>query len=124
MLHSFTYDSIASETKDLTDLQSNFGMKTLFKETPYPTCWGHLLNVPEFSSMSKRAISVFLQMPTKYLCENGFLLLCEIKSRKRNLMTHIDPLMTDEEQLKRISFLGLECWFIICNSKKVIKIIS
>ena len=32
-------------------------------------------------------------MPTTYLCESGFSCLCEIKSRKRNSITLIDPLM-------------------------------
>ena len=35
ILPPFTYDSITTETKDLIDLQLDFGMKTLFKETPY-----------------------------------------------------------------------------------------
>ena len=60
-----------------------------------------------------------IQMPTTYLCESGFSCLCEITSCKRNSFTPIDPLMRG--QLKRISFLGLECWLIKCNSKKVIK---
>ena len=34
ILHSFTYDGITTATKDLIDLQSDFGMKALFKETP------------------------------------------------------------------------------------------
>ena len=35
MLHPFTYDSITTKIEDLIDLQSDFGMKALFKETPY-----------------------------------------------------------------------------------------
>ena len=42
MLHPFSYDSIT--TKDLIDLQSDFGMKALFNETPYIKFWVHLLN--------------------------------------------------------------------------------
>ena len=68
-------------------------MKALFKETPYTEFWVHLLNVPEYRKIAKKAISVLIQMPTTYLCESGFSLLCEIKSRKRNSITHIDPLM-------------------------------
>ena len=60
-----------------------------------------------------------VQIPSTYLCKSGFSCLCEIKSFKRNSITHIDSLT--KEQLKRISFLGLECWLIICNCKKVIK---
>ena len=73
-------------------------------EPPLPTladACGHLLIVPEYRSIAKRAISIFLQMPTKYLCENGFSFLFEIKSRKRNLITHIDPLRTDEGANKK-----------------------
>ena len=35
ILHSFTYDSITTETEHLIDLQSNFGMKALFRDTMY-----------------------------------------------------------------------------------------
>ena len=89
ILQPFIYDGI----EDLIDLQSDFGMKALFKETPYTEFWVHLLNVPEYRSIAEKAISVLIQMPTTYLCESGFSCLCEIKSRKRNSITHIDPLM-------------------------------
>ena len=39
-----TYDSIITETEDLIDLQSDFGMKALFKEAPYTEVWVHLLS--------------------------------------------------------------------------------
>ena len=102
ILHPFTYDSITSETEDLIDLQSDFGMKALFKETPYTEFWVHLLNVPKYRSIAKKAISVLIQMPTTYLCESGFSCLCEIKSRKRNSITHIDPLMRGAIETKII----------------------
>ena len=41
-------------------------------------------------------------MPTTYLCESGFSCLCEIKSRKRNSITHIDPLMRGAIETKII----------------------
>ena len=71
-------------------------MEALFKETPYTEFWVQLLNMPEYRSIAKNAISVFIQMPTTattYLCESGFSCLCEIKSRKRNSITPIDTLM-------------------------------
>ena len=119
ILHPFTYDSIMTETKDLIDLQSNYGMKALFKK-PYTEFWVHLLNVPEYRSIAKKAISVLIQMPTTYLCESGFSCLCEIKSRKRNSITYIDPLMRGAIETKIIA------WFEMlvddfCNSKKAIK---
>ena len=42
ILHSFTCDSITAETEHLIDLQPNFGMKAMFKETPCTEIWGHL----------------------------------------------------------------------------------
>ena len=80
MLHPFTY-SITTETKDLIDLQSDFGMKTLFNEISYTEFWVHLLIVPKYKSIAKKAISVLVQMPTTYLRESGFSCLGEIKSR-------------------------------------------
>ena len=35
ILHSFTYDGITTETKNLIYLQSDFDIRALFKETPY-----------------------------------------------------------------------------------------
>ena len=92
ILQPFTY-SITAKTEDLSDLQSNFGMKALSKETSYAEFWVHLLNVPEYRSIAKTAISVLIQMPTTYLRGSVFSCLCEIKSRKRNSITHIDSLM-------------------------------
>ena len=34
ILHPFTYDSTSTETKNLIDRRSDFGMKALFQETP------------------------------------------------------------------------------------------
>ena len=96
ILHPFTYDNFTTETEDLIDLQSDFGMKALLKETPYTELWVHLLNVPEYRKIAKKAISVLIQMPTTYLCESGFSCLCEIISRKRNSIELIDPLMRGE----------------------------
>ena len=45
ILHSFTYDSITTEIEHLINLQANFGMKALFKETLYTEFWGHIQGV-------------------------------------------------------------------------------
>ena len=66
---------------------------TTTKETPYIDFWVHLLNVPEYRSIAEKAISMLIQMPATYLCKSVFSYLCEIKSRKRSSITHIDPLM-------------------------------
>ena len=88
ILQPFTYDSITTETEDLIDLQSDFGMKALFKETPYTEFWVRQLNVPEYKCIAKKAISVFIQMPTTYLCESGFSCLCEIKGILSQTLIH------------------------------------
>ena len=67
MLHLFTYDSSTTEMEDSIDLQSDFGMKALSKETPNTEFWVHLLNVPEYKYIVKKANSVLIQMPTVYL---------------------------------------------------------
>ena len=72
ILQSFTTDSPTIETKDLIDLSSDFGMKVLFKETPYTEFWVHLLNVPEYRSMAEKVISILIQMPMMYLCKSSF----------------------------------------------------
>ena len=84
ILHPCTYDSITTETEDLVDLQSDFGMKALFKEASYTEFWVHQLNVPECRSIAEKVISVLSQITTTYLRGSGFSCLCEIKSRKRN----------------------------------------
>ena len=40
-------------------------MKALLKETPYTEFRVHLLNVPEYKRLAKKAISVFIQMPQR-----------------------------------------------------------
>ena len=91
ILQPFIYDT--AENEDLIDLQSDFGMKALFQEKSYSDFWVHLLDVPEYRSIAENAICILIQMPTTDLCKSGFSCLCEIKSRKRNSITHIDPLM-------------------------------
>ena len=79
ILQPFVYDT-AEKCEDLIDLQSDFGMKTLFQEKSYSDFWVHLLDVPEYRSIAEKAICILIQMPTTYLCESGFSCLCEIKS--------------------------------------------
>ena len=90
ILQPFASDRSSTDPKDLIDLQTDFGVKALFKETPYTDFWVHLLNVPEYSSLVEKAVAMLIQMPTTYLSESGFSCLCEIKSQKRNSIIHID----------------------------------
>ena len=57
-------------------------------------------------------------MPTTYLWENGFLFFHEIKSRKRNSITHIDPLRTDEGAIKKDIILRFGMLVYIMQQQK------
>ena len=108
ILHPFTYDNIATETEDLIDLQSDFGMKAILRETPYTKFWVHLLNVPQYWNIAKYAISVLIKMPTTYLCESVFSCLCEIKSRKRNSIERTYLLMRGAMEKDIIPQFGMQ----------------
>ena len=69
-------------------------MKAIFKETPYTEFWVHQLNVPEYISIAEKVISVLSQITATYLRDSGFSCLCEIESRKRNSITHVNPLIS------------------------------
>ena len=60
-------------------------------------------------------------MPTTYLCENGFSFWYEIKSRKKNSITHIDPLRTHEGAIKKDIIPRFEMLVCIMQQQKVIK---
>ena len=77
ILHSFTYDGITIETEDLIDLQSDFGMKALFKETPYVEFW--VYHLPKYRSTVEKVIFVLIQITTTYLWNSVFSCL-KIKS--------------------------------------------
>jgi len=65
----------------------DFGMKTLFKETPHTEFWVHLLNVPEYRSIVETAISMLMQIPATYLCEVVFL-VCVKSNLEREIQSH------------------------------------
>ena len=72
ILQPFTSDRPSTNPEDLIDLQTNFGIKALFKETPYTDFWVHLLNVPEHRSLVEKAVAMLIQMLTTCLCESGY----------------------------------------------------
>ena len=94
-------------------------MKALFQEKSYSDFWVHLLDIPEYRSIAEKAICILTPMPTTYLCESGFSCLCKIKSRKRNSITRIDPLMRgaiEQEINPRFELLVR-----ICRNRKAIE---
>ena len=87
ILHPFTYDRITTETEDLIDLQSDFGIKALFKETAYTEFWVYLPNVPEHRSIAKKECLFSFKCPQRihvkvvFLVCVGLNLAKEIQSR-------------------------------------------
>ena len=88
MLHPFTYDSITIKTKDLIDLQSGFGMNALLEKTPYNDFWVNVLNAPEYRIIAKKAIFVFIQIPTKYSYAKVFFLVCVRSNLAKEVHSH------------------------------------
>ena len=75
------------------ELRTNLNQKVSFQEMDYSEFWTSLLEFSEYKNLAKKAIAVLVQMPTTYLCEEGFSGLVEIKSKKRNSLLDIDSLM-------------------------------
>ena len=103
----FYYYSFTAETNDLIDLQSDFGLKAFFKERPHTEFRVHLLNVPEYRSIAKKAFSVLIPIAAASLCKSVFSCLCEIKFDERNSITRIDPLMREAIKKDIISRFGM-----------------
>ena len=47
----------------------------------------------EYPSLSKKAVTILLQISTSYLCELGFSTLTNIKTKKRERLTDLDEEM-------------------------------
>lgn len=92
-LNTFSNDG----TKDsdvLLKLKVGYCQEAAFQTFARPLdLWVSLLHVPEYRELAELATSMFVQMPTSYLCEQGFSSLVLIKTRKRNAILNLDPLM-------------------------------
>ena len=84
---------LPTEDEDLLDLRTDLFQKVLFEGTPYADFWVQLWHVPEYKKLAEKAISLLIQSPSTYLCENGFSTLSQIKTKQRNLIEKIDHLM-------------------------------
>lgn len=78
----------------LLELRTDYTQKAAFKTFAHTMdFWVALLDIPEYKELAEQATAMFVQMPTSYLCEQGFSALVLIKSRKRNAILNVDPLM-------------------------------
>ena len=82
-----------TEDEELLELRADLNQKIAFREMGYSDFWVYLLEFLEYKNLAKSAIDILVQMPTTYLCEEGFSSLVEIKSKKRNSILDIDSLM-------------------------------
>ena len=93
MLNPFT-DEGTDHCDALLELRADYSQKAVFKTFSHPMdFWVTLLDIPEYKELAEQAIAIFVQMPTSYLCEQGFSSLVLIKTKKRNAILNLDPLM-------------------------------
>lgn len=78
----------------LLELRMDYSQKSVFKTFSHlMNFWVTLLDIPEYKNLAEQAITVFVQMPTSYLREQGFSSLVLVKTNKRNAILNLGPLM-------------------------------
>ena len=88
-----SFNEEPTEDEELLELRADLNQKIAFQEMDYSEFWVYLLEFLEYENLAKRAIDILVQIPTTYLCEEGFFSLAEIKSKKRNLKLDFDSAM-------------------------------
>ena len=93
ILNPYSDDS-TDHSDALLELKADYSQKVAFKTFGNPMdFWISLLDNPEYKDLADQATAMFVQMPTSYLCEQGFSSLVLIKTKKRNAILNLDPLM-------------------------------
>ena len=80
--------------ESLLDLHTDFMQKSSFTAFDYngDFCVS-LIQFPEYQTLAEEALSILVHMVTTYLSEKGFSALVDIKTKKRNALLDLDPLM-------------------------------
>ena len=78
--------------KELIDIRNDRNFKLMHKQMPLGEFWIRVQN--EYPCVGKKAIVLLLQFSTLYLCESGFSVLTNIKTKKR------ERLLIDEEEIR------------------------
>ena len=101
------------------ELRKDLNQKVSFQEMDYSEIKTSLLEFSKYKNLAKKTIAVLVQMPTTYLCEEGFFSQVEIKSKKRNSILDIDSLMRGgvEKELPHIMFKLRK----LCKNKQATK---
>ncbi|XP_069182826.1 protein FAM200A-like [Procambarus clarkii] len=93
MLNPFT-DEGTDQCDALLQLRADYSQKAVIKTFSHPMdSWVTLLDGPEYEDLAERTIAIVVQVPTSYLCEQGFSTLVLVKIKKRNAILNLDPLM-------------------------------
>lgn len=101
VLNPFVRDDGVQVDAALLELREDFVQKSNFKSLEsYQDFWVQLVSIPEYQGLAEAAISVLIRMPTTYLCEQGFSTLTVIKSKQRNSILALDPLMRGALELR------------------------
>ena len=67
--------------KELIDICNDGNFKLMHKQMPLGEFWVRVQN--EYPYVEKKAVILLLQISTSYLCESGFSVLTNIKTKKR-----------------------------------------
>ncbi|XP_069161369.1 protein FAM200A-like [Procambarus clarkii] len=93
MFISFTDDG-TDHCDALLELRAEYLQKAFFMTFSHPMdFWLTLLDIAEYKDLVEQAIAIFVQMPTSYLCEQVFSSLVFVKTKKRNAILSLGPLM-------------------------------
>ncbi|KAG7163018.1 SCAN domain-containing protein 3-like 2 [Homarus americanus] len=72
VLNSFANDGV-NHSEALLELRMNYTQKATFKTLVHTMYfWVTLMDIPENKELAEQATTMLVQMPTSYLCEQGF----------------------------------------------------
>ena len=79
------------EEEELIDIRNDGNFKLMHKQMPLGEFWIRVQK--EYPCVGKKAIVLLLQFSTSYLCESGFSVLTNIKSKKRERLLIVEEEM-------------------------------
>lgn len=79
------------EEEELIDIRNDGNIKLLYNEMSLDEFWIKIQN--EFPCIGEKAVVILLQFSTSYLCETGFSVLTNIKTKKRERLLAVEEEM-------------------------------
>ena len=79
------------EEEELFDIQNDGNLKLMYKEMPFSEFWIKIRN--KYSCIGDKAVTILLQFSTSYMCEIGFSILTNVKTKKRERLLAIEEEM-------------------------------